>query len=138
MTVRANQRSPWVGSESVVVTCAVVNASVPEPEIDPNAPRVATHEGIVRHVASLITPAEYELYDLTTDKNIDFLTASSPDLNLGKYVGMRVVVTGQESIAPRWIRCDHLPSSRLRSACWARGPQALGATTPAAHAVAAR
>jgi uncharacterized protein YgiM (DUF1202 family) len=75
---------------------------VPPVQIDPNTPRVATHEGVVRHVASIITPTEYELYDPTTDNNINFLYATSTNVDFAKYVGMRITATGHESIAPRW------------------------------------
>src|SRR6185369_16563798 len=75
---------------------------VPLPTIDPNVPRVASHEGVVRHVGSPITPTEYELYSTETDKNIDYLSTSDTNLDLGKYVGMRIVATGEESLSSRW------------------------------------
>ncbi|HXF10556.1 MAG TPA: SH3 domain-containing protein, partial [Desulfuromonadaceae bacterium] len=74
---------------------------VPLPTIDPNVPRVASHEGVVRHVGSPITPTEYELYSTETDKNIDYLSTSDTNLDLGKYVGMRIVATGEESLSSR-------------------------------------
>jgi len=77
-------------------------SSVPEPTTDANIPRVATHEGIVRHVGSLITPTEYELYSSETDKNIDYLYSTTTNLDLGRYVGMRIIVTGEEGLAARW------------------------------------
>lgn len=76
--------------------------TVPEPVTDPNVPRVASHEGIVRHVGSPIAPTEYELYSKETDKNIDYLYSSDTNLDLGKYAGMKIIATGQESLAARW------------------------------------
>ena len=68
----------------------------------PAPPRIASHEGVVRHVGSLITPTEYELYDPRTDVNVDFLYTTSTNLDLSRYVGMRIVVTGEEELARRW------------------------------------
>jgi len=85
---------PTPGAEQPIV--------VPEPELDPNHPRVASHEGVVRHVGSPITPTEYELYSVDTDKNIDYLHTTDTNLDLGKYVGMRIVATGEESLSSRW------------------------------------
>jgi uncharacterized protein YgiM (DUF1202 family) len=87
---------------------AVVNANVPPP------PRVATHEGIVRHVGSLITPTEYELYDPATDKNVDFLYTTTTNLDLSRYVGMRIIVTGEEALAARWSDIPVLTVQRIQ------------------------
>lgn len=76
--------------------------TVPEPTYNPNIPRTVSHEGVVRHVGSVITPTEYELYAPDTDKNIDFLYTTSTNLDLAKYVGMRIIVTGDEGLAPRF------------------------------------
>jgi uncharacterized protein YgiM (DUF1202 family) len=77
-------------------------ATVPMPEINPNIPRVVTHEGVVRHVGSPITPSEYELYSPETDKNINYLYTTTTNLDLGRYVGMSIIVTGEESLAARF------------------------------------
>ena len=61
-----------------------------------------THEGVVRHVASIITPTEYELYDPTTDVNINFLYTTTTNLDLSRYAGMRINVTGEEGLEARW------------------------------------
>ena len=68
----------------------------------PALPRIVSHEGVVRHVGSPIAPTEYELYDPRTDVNVNFLYTTSTNLNLSRYVGMRIVVTGQEELARRW------------------------------------
>lgn len=76
--------------------------TVPEPTYNPNIPRVVSHEGVVRHVASVITPTEYELYSTDTDKNIDFLYTTSTNLDLSRYAGMRIIATGEEGLSPRF------------------------------------
>ena len=61
-----------------------------------------SHEGVIRHVGSIIAPTEYELYNSSTDKNIDYLYPTLGTLDLGQYSNMRVVITGEEGLAARW------------------------------------
>ena len=99
-----------------IETPAPVPAPAPE-EVDTNLPppppRIATHEGVVRHVGSLITPTEYELYDPATDKNVDFLYTTTTNLVLSRYVGMRIIVTGEEGLAARWPDVPVLTIQRI-------------------------
>ena len=92
-------------------------APAPEPAAAPmNVPpptRVASHEGVVRHVSSLIAPTEYELYDPVTDFNINFLHTTTTNLNLGRYEGMRIIVTGPEGLAERWPDTPVLTIQRI-------------------------
>jgi uncharacterized protein YgiM (DUF1202 family) len=87
---------------------AVVDTNVPPPP-----PRIATHEGVVRHVGSLITPTEYELFNPTTDVNVDFLYSTTTNLDLSRYVGMRIIVTGEEGLAARWSDVPVLTVQRI-------------------------
>ena len=94
-------------------------AALPAPEttaVEPNVPpppRIATHEGVVRHVTSLITPTAYELYDPTTGKNVNFLYSTTTNLDLSRYVGMRITVTGEEGLAARWADIPVLTVQRI-------------------------
>jgi len=63
---------------------------------------VVSHEGVVRAVGSIVAPTKYELYDPSTDVNINYLYTSSPNLDLSKYVNMLIIVTGEEGLDPRW------------------------------------
>ena len=93
-------------------------APAPEPAaVDmtiPPQPRVVSHEGVVRHVGSLITPTAYELYDPTTDKNVDFLYTTTTNLDLSRYVGMRIIVTGEEGLSARWADIPVLTIQRIQ------------------------
>jgi hypothetical protein len=90
---------------------------VPEPTAAesnvPPSPRIATHEGVVRHVSSLIAPTEFELYDPATDVNVNFLHTTTTNLNLGRYIGMRIVVTGPEGLVERWPDTPILTVQRI-------------------------
>ena len=83
---------------------------VPEPQTmatapsEPMAPpvRIVSHEGVVRGVVSPAAPTKYELYDPATDVNINYLYTTSKTLDLSRYVDMRIIVTGEEGLDPRW------------------------------------
>ena len=72
------------------------------PTIDTNLPRVVSHEGVVGRVGSPIAPTKYELYDPETFRSINYLSSPDQSLDLGRYVGCRIIVTGEEGLAKRW------------------------------------
>jgi uncharacterized protein YgiM (DUF1202 family) len=82
---------------------AVMETNAP-PAVDTNPPppRVVTHEGVVGHVGSIIAPTAYELYDPATRQEINYLYTTSTNLDISRYNGMRIVVTGEEGLAQRW------------------------------------
>lgn len=84
-----------------------------ETNLPPPPPRTVSHEGVVGHVASLIAPTAYVLYDPTTHQNINFLYTTSTNLDLGRYVNMRIVVTGEEGLAKRWNDTPVLTVQRI-------------------------
>jgi uncharacterized protein YgiM (DUF1202 family) len=99
--------TPPPAIETAAPEAAAVDTNVPP------APRVVSHEGVVRHVGSLITPTAYELYDPTTDKNVNFLYSTTTNLDLSRYVGMRIIVTGEEGLAARWADIPVLTVQRI-------------------------
>lgn len=70
--------------------------------LPPPPPRIVTHEGLVRPSVSLVAPTYFELYDSASDKAIDYLYTSTTNLNLARYNGMHITVTGQEAMDVRW------------------------------------
>ena len=105
-----------------IVTAPVITPAptppAPEPAaIDTNVPpqpRIVTHEGVVRHVGSLITPTAYELYNPATDMNVNFLYTTTTNLDISRYVGMRIIVTGEEGLAARWTDIPVLTIQRIQ------------------------
>jgi uncharacterized protein YgiM (DUF1202 family) len=77
-------------------------------------PRIVTHEGVVRHVLSIIEPTTYEIYDPQTDVDINYLYTASTNLDLSRYSGMRVIVTGEETLADRWPNTPVLTVEHLQ------------------------
>ncbi|HTQ50973.1 MAG TPA: hypothetical protein VMJ12_09705 [Candidatus Acidoferrales bacterium] len=68
----------------------------------PPTDRVVSHEGVVGPVSSIAAPTKYMLFDPDTYQTIDYLYTTAPDLDLGRYVNMRIIVTGVEGIDQRW------------------------------------
>ena len=56
---------------------------------------------------------EFELYDPATDVNVNFLHTTTTNLNLSRYIGMRIVVTGPEGLAERWPDTPILTVQRI-------------------------
>jgi uncharacterized protein YgiM (DUF1202 family) len=81
----------------------VVSTNDVSDENDTNLPpRIVTHEGSVRRSVSPVAPTSYELYSPLTDKAINYLYTPSTNLNLGRYNGMTIAVTGEEGLEARW------------------------------------
>ena len=84
---------------------AVATNAVPvvvETNLPPPPPRVVTHEGFVRSSVSLVSPTYFELYDPTTRVAINYLSSPTTNLNLSRYNGLHIVVTGEEGLDARW------------------------------------
>jgi uncharacterized protein YgiM (DUF1202 family) len=95
-------------NETPVPAPALTNVAppvvVPEPVVDTNPPppRVVSHEGSVRPSVSLVAPTYYELYDPATSTAINYLYTTTTNLNLDRYNGLQIVVTGEEGMDARW------------------------------------
>ena len=76
-------------------------------------PRVVSHEGRVRGSVSPVAPTAYELYDPTTRNTINYLYTGSTNLDLSRYSGAQIIVTGEEGLAPRWKDTPVLTIQRI-------------------------
>ncbi len=74
----------------------------PVAQAPPPTDRTVSHEGVVGPVTSPVAPTKWMLYDPDTYQTIDYLYSTAPDLDLGRYANMRIIVTGVEGIDPRW------------------------------------
>jgi uncharacterized protein YgiM (DUF1202 family) len=85
---------------------AVTNAIPPaptEPEVEePLPPRIVQREGIVRGMTSIQAPSKFALISPENGKNIDYLYTTSKELDLRRYKGLRIIVTGEEGLDERW------------------------------------
>ena len=74
----------------------------PEEEEEPLPPRIVEREGIVRGMTSIQAPSPFVLVSPETGRNIDYLYTTSRQLDLRRYKGLRIIVTGEEALDERW------------------------------------
>jgi uncharacterized protein YgiM (DUF1202 family) len=96
---------------------AVTPTAAPAPaEPAPEAPppkRIVSHEGIVRSTWSIQAPTPYALVSPETGETINYLYTTSPKLNLKRYRGLRIVVTGEEGLDERWRNTPVITIQRI-------------------------
>ena len=76
-------------------------------------PRIVTHEGSVRPSVSIVAPTYFELYDPANNKAVNYLYSSTTNLNLARYNGMKVSVTGEEGLDVRWQQTPVLTIQKI-------------------------
>ena len=85
-------------------------ASAPEPvetpmvevEEEPPPPRIVEREGIVRGNTSIQAPSAFVLISPENGRKLDYLFTTSKQLDLRRYKGLRIIVTGEEVLDERW------------------------------------
>jgi hypothetical protein len=99
-------------------TPAVTNAmptTPPEPVVEePPPPRIVQREGIVRGMTSIQAPSRFVLISPDNGRDIDYLYTSSKNLDLRRYKGLRIIVTGEESLDERWGNTPVLTIQRIQ------------------------
>jgi uncharacterized protein YgiM (DUF1202 family) len=109
-----NPASAGMETNSPAPAVSDVNTSVSLVNTNPPPPRVVSHEGVVGSSGSLIAPTAYVLYDPATSKEINFLYTTSTNLDISRYYGMRIVVTGEEALVERWPDTPLLTIQRIQ------------------------
>jgi uncharacterized protein YgiM (DUF1202 family) len=75
----------------------------PAPVVEePPPPRIVEREGFVRGTFSIQSPTKFELVSPDTGRIVNYLHATSPSLDLKRYKGLRIIVTGEEGLDERW------------------------------------
>jgi uncharacterized protein YgiM (DUF1202 family) len=72
------------------------------PADEPPPKRIVQREGLVRGTFSVQAPTHFELVSPANGKTIDYLYTTSPNLDLRRYKGLKIVVTGEEGLDERW------------------------------------
>lgn len=80
---------------------AETNSAPAHPD-EPPPKRVVQREGIVRGTTSIQAPTHFELISPENHNTVDYLYTSSPNLDLRRYKGLRIIVTGEEGLEERW------------------------------------
>jgi uncharacterized protein YgiM (DUF1202 family) len=99
-------------------TPAVMPASPPVPtepvEEQPPPPRIVDREGIVRGMTSIQAPSRFVLVSPEDGRDIDYLFTTSKELDLRRYKGLRIIVTGEESLDERWGNMPVITIQRIQ------------------------
>lgn len=96
------------------VTNAAEMAEAPAVEEEPPPPRIVQREGIVRGTTSIQAPSRFALISPENGRNIDYLHTTSEELDLRRYKGLRIIVTGEESLDERWGNTPVLEIQRIQ------------------------
>ena len=121
-TVAANPPVAPPPTETPVVppapeTPAMTNAvtTPPEPAVEePPPPRIVQREGIVRGMTSIQAPSAFKLVSPDNGRDIDYLYTNSKELDLRRYKGLRIIVTGEEGLDERWGNTPVLTIHRIQ------------------------
>jgi uncharacterized protein YgiM (DUF1202 family) len=76
--------------------------ATPTEDNEPPPKRIVQREGIVRGTFSIQAPTKFELISPDNRKTINYLFSDSPDLDLSRYKGLRIIITGEEGLDERW------------------------------------
>jgi uncharacterized protein YgiM (DUF1202 family) len=76
-------------------------AATPAAE-EPPPIRIVEREGLVRGTTSIQAPTHFALISTDNHRTIDYLYTTSPSLDLRRYKGLRIIVTGEEGLEERW------------------------------------
>jgi uncharacterized protein YgiM (DUF1202 family) len=101
--VPAPTEPPAVTSAPTPAPITTPTETVTEPAVEePPPPRIVQREGIVRGMTSIQAPSKFVLISPENGRNIDYLYTTSKELDLRRYKGLRIIVTGEEGLDERW------------------------------------
>jgi uncharacterized protein YgiM (DUF1202 family) len=89
-------------AETGTVTTPAITTREPVVQ-EPPPKRIVQREGVVRGTVSIQAPTQFELVSVDTHRTIDYLYTTSPDLDLRRWKGYRVIVVGEEALDERWL-----------------------------------
>jgi uncharacterized protein YgiM (DUF1202 family) len=112
-TIAAGNETPVAAPVMPPVIIQTNIIVVADTNVPPPPPRVVTHEGNVRRSVSPVAPTYFELYDPATDVAINYLYSSTTNLNLVRYNGLKISVTGEEGLDPRWVKTPVLTVQKI-------------------------
>jgi len=85
----------------------------PAPSDEPPPPRIVQREGIVKGTVSIQAPTKFALESMDTGRPINYLYTTSTNLDLSRYKGLHIVVTGEEGLDKRWRNTPIITIQRI-------------------------
>jgi uncharacterized protein YgiM (DUF1202 family) len=92
---------------------AITNAPTEPVVEEPPPPRIVQREGIMRGTGSIQAPTKFGLYSPDTGRLIDYLYTTSTNLDLRRWKGLHIVVTGEESMEERWVNAPLITIQKI-------------------------
>ena len=110
--------TPATAAPATAPTPEVTNApaavqDIPLPD-EPPPPRIVQREGIVRGMTSIQAPSRFVLISPQDGRDIDYLFTNSKELDLRRYKGLRIIVTGEEGLDERWPNMPVLTIQKIQ------------------------
>jgi len=91
------------GATNELAEAASTNTPAATPAAEEPLPkRIVQREGLVRGTFSVQAPTHFELISAGNGRTIDYLYTTSPNLDLRRYKGLKIIVTGEEALDERW------------------------------------
>lgn len=112
----ATSTSPAPAPAPAAPPVAATPAPAPAPvrdEPDEFTERIVQHEGIVKGTWSIQAPTKFALVDPQSGKTINYLYTTSTNLDLRRYKGMHIIVTGEEGLDQRWKNTPVITIQRI-------------------------
>lgn len=99
-----NQPAAAESNQQTAMDAATTNATpmVEETNQPPPPPRIVQREGIVRGTFSVQAPTHFELINPENHRTMDYLFATNREVDLNRYKGMHIIVSGEEGLDERW------------------------------------
>ena len=92
----------------------VASSNVPPPVVEEVwVPRTVSHEGIVKATVSIQAPTKYGLHAVDTGKLINYLYSPTAQLEMSRYAGRHIIVSGQEGLDERWLNTPVLTIQKI-------------------------
>jgi len=115
-TTEAAATTPAPTPEPTAVTPApeAQPEPVPPPSEEPPPTRIVQHEGIVKGTWSIQAPTKFALVDPSSGKTVNYLYTSSTNLDLRRYKGLHIIVTGEEGLDERWKNTPVITIQRIQ------------------------
>ena len=87
--------------------------AAPAKPVQPPPKRIVQREGIVRYTWNIQAPTSYVLVSPDSGETINYLYTTSTNLNLKRYRGLRILVSGEEGLDSRWTNTPIITIQRI-------------------------
>lgn len=101
-------------TEAPAMTTAPVTPPAAPAAEEPPPKRIVQREGVVRGTFSIQAPSKFALVSPETGQTIDYLYSPSRQLDLNRYKGLRIIVTGEEGLDERWGNTPVITIQRIQ------------------------